>query len=51
MPCPRCAAMIIQTGIETVVSYNNMPDRWADEFELSKSLFKEACIELILYDE
>lgn len=50
MPCPRCASMIIQTGIQRVVSYNNMPDRWKDEFELSKSLFKEAGVELKLYE-
>jgi dCMP deaminase len=51
MPCPRCAAMIIQTGIERVVSYNNMPERWKEEFELSQLLFKESCIQLDLYDE
>jgi len=50
MPCPRCASMIIQTGISRVVSYNNMPDRWAEEFELSKHLFKEANVELKLYE-
>lgn len=50
MPCPRCASMIIQTGIQRVVSYNSMPDRWKDEFELSKSLFKEAGVELKLYE-
>ena len=50
MPCPRCASTIIQTGIKRVVSYNNMPERWKDEFELSKLLFKEAGIELKLYE-
>lgn len=51
MPCPRCASMIIQTGIQRVVSYNNMPERWKDEFELSKLLFKEAGVELELYEQ
>lgn len=51
MPCPSCASLIIQAGIQTVVSYNNMPERWANNFELSKQLFKEAGVELILYDE
>ena len=51
MPCPRCAGMIIQTGIKRVVSYNNMPERWASEFELSKSLFKESGILLNLYEQ
>lgn len=50
MPCSRCASMILQTGIQRVVSYNNMPDRWKSEFNLSKYLFKEAGIELMLYD-
>lgn len=50
MPCPRCTSMIIQTGIKRVVSYNNTPDRWKDEFELSKYLLKEATIELVLYE-
>lgn len=50
MPCPRCSSMIIQTGIQRVVSYNIMPERWSDDFKLSQQLFKEAGIELILYD-
>jgi dCMP deaminase len=50
MPCSRCASMIVQAGIQRVVSYNNMPDRWKQEFDLSKYLFKEAGTELILYD-
>lgn len=50
MPCPRCASMIIQTGIQRVVSYNNMPERWQNDFTLSKQLFLESGIELILYD-
>lgn len=50
MPCPRCSSMIIQTGIQRVVSYNNFPERWKEEFELSKYLFKEAGVELSLYE-
>lgn len=50
MPCPRCASMIIQTGIQRVVSYNNMPERWSEEFKLSQQLFTEAGIEFKLYD-
>lgn len=50
MPCPRCTSMIIQTGIKRVVSYNNMPDRWAKEFEISKCLLNEAGLELKLYE-
>jgi dCMP deaminase len=50
MPCPRCSSIIIQAGIGRVVSYNNIPERWKDEFELSKTLFKEANVEVTLYD-
>lgn len=50
MPCPRCAGMIIQAGISCVVSYNNMPDRWKSDFEISRGLFKEAKVELKLYE-
>lgn len=51
MPCPSCASLIIQAGIQTVVSYNNMPERWSQNFELSKQLLQEAGVELILYTE
>lgn len=50
MPCPTCAGMIIQAGINRVVSYNNMPARWKDNFKISANLFKEAKIELQLYE-
>jgi dCMP deaminase len=49
MPCPRCAGLIIQAGISKVVSYNNMPDRWSEDFDLSKELFQEAGVSLQLY--
>lgn len=51
MPCPRCSSMIIQTGIQRVISYNNMPERWSEDFKLSQQLFKESGVELILYDK
>jgi len=49
MPCPKCAGLIIQSGITKVISYKYMPDRWHNDFEISKNLFKEANLELILY--
>lgn len=49
MPCPRCASMIIQTGIKRIVSYQNKSDRWESEFEISRELFKEANIEYMEY--
>lgn len=51
MPCPRCSAMIIQTGIKRVVSYKNTISRWEDEFTLSRSLFNEAKIEYYEYEK
>lgn len=51
MPCPRCAGMIIQTGINRVVSYNNIPERWSGDFGLTKELFSESGVELVLYDQ
>jgi len=51
MPCPRCASMIIQAGIQRVVSYNNMPERWLEEFKLSKTIFQESNVEIKIYDQ
>lgn len=51
MPCPRCSAMIIQTGIKKVISYKNSIDRWEEEFKLSRSLFNEANIEYYEYEK
>lgn len=49
MPCPRCASMVIQTGISRIVSYKNTNERWAEEFKLSLDLFKESNIEYTEY--
>lgn len=48
MPCPKCAGMIIQSGIKRVVSYQNTTDkhRWEIDFAISRNLFKEANIKL-----
>ncbi|MDE0741104.1 MAG: dCMP deaminase family protein [Candidatus Poseidoniia archaeon] len=47
-PCTRCARSLIQAGILTVIYPKNaeIPERWASDFELSMSMFKEAGIEL-----
>lgn len=50
MPCPKCAGMIIQTGITRVVSYKSNNERWSEEFALSRNMFKEAGIELLEYE-
>jgi dCMP deaminase len=49
MPCPKCAGMIIQSGIKRIVSYNNEPERWKNDFKISHQLFDEAEINLTLY--
>lgn len=49
MPCSSCASLIIQSGINRVVSYSTIPERWKESFDLSKNLLKEAKIPLWLY--
>jgi dCMP deaminase len=49
IPCPKCAGMIIQSGIKRIVSYNNEPERWKNDFKISHQLFDEAEINLTLY--
>lgn len=50
MPCSRCASMVIQAGIKKVVSYNNMPERWSQDFDISLDLFRESNVEIVLYE-
>lgn len=48
MPCPVCAGQIIQSGISFVVApYSDNP-RWAEQFEITKEMFREAGIALAL---
>lgn len=51
MPCPRCAGLFIQAGISKVVSYNNVPDRWSEDFKITQELFQEASVSLLLYED
>jgi len=50
MPCSECAAMIIQSGIKKVVSFDeeDTPSvgRWRKSFEISKKMFKEAGVKI-----
>ncbi len=43
-PCTRCARSLIQAGISTVVFPGpiEIPERWLEDFEISKALFHEA---------
>lgn len=54
MPCSQCASMLIQVGIKRVVSLvppSEKAARWADDFSISDMMFKEAGVELMLYDK
>jgi dCMP deaminase len=50
MSCSRCASVMIQAGISRHISLVNDNPRWAGSFALSKRLFDEAKVEVILYD-
>jgi len=49
-PCPRCAGLIIQSGIKRVVAPKNTNQRWEEDFKITRELFKEANITLNYYD-
>ena len=51
MPCARCAGMIIQSGINKVVSYKTNTIRWAQEFETSRDMFAESEVALTEYTD
>jgi dCMP deaminase len=51
MPCSVCAGIVIQKGIKRVVASFCDNPRWNEAFKLSEQLFKEAGVELILYDQ
>jgi dCMP deaminase len=55
MCCPQCASFVIQSGITRCVAPELKPssekyERWNPEFEISKTIFKEAGVNLELYD-
>lgn len=50
MSCSTCAAMVIQAGIKRCVAPWSDNPRWKDDFELSKQMFKEAGVEVVLLD-
>jgi len=48
LPCSRCAAMVIQTGISRVVAPvvpEHLRERWEESLKLTRSLFDEAGVE------
>jgi len=48
MPCSRCAAIVIQTGISRVVAPWCDNPRWTVSFELTRRMFQEAGVDLLL---
>lgn len=47
-PCSKCALEIINHGIKRVVTIRSDTDRWEDDFEISRKLFEEAGVELVI---
>lgn len=44
--CSECSKGIIQVGIKRVVmEYQDLPDKWAKSWELSKEMFNEAGVQ------
>jgi dCMP deaminase len=51
MPCSSCAGKAIQKGIARVVTVETSPDlvkRWGVSLEITKTMFHEAGVELII---
>jgi len=49
-PCSTCASVIIQSDISKVIFTKPSDDflsRWGDDFELSKTIFREAEVDVI----
>lgn len=51
IPCANCCTLLIQSGVKRVVAPDHpIPDRWGASFTLSKDMFKEADVDLVLID-
>ena len=53
MPCSGCASLIIQSGIKRCIApklSEELAKRWKDSCDISRTMFKEAGVELCLYD-
>lgn len=48
MPCSACGAVIVQSGIKRVVTYESDNERWAESFEITRTIFAEADIDLVI---
>ena len=51
-PCVHCASRLIQAGrLDTVVSVVGWPERWDDSISKAFNLFREAGVELRMYNQ
>lgn len=51
-PCIHCASRLIQAGqLDTVVSVVGWPDRWDESIRKAFNLFREAGVELRMYNQ
>jgi len=48
--CSQCASMIIQSGIKQHVTVMNNNDRWENSFQIAKTMFDQAHIDVHVYD-
>jgi dCMP deaminase len=54
MPCPQCAAYIIQADIKRVVTVgcdSDQAQRWGEAFRVSTDMFERAGVTLEVYDK
>lgn len=51
MPCAQCAGMIIQSGIRRVITPEVKNERWEADFALTRQMFHEAGVQLVLVQE
>ncbi|MCX4243320.1 deoxycytidylate deaminase [Paraliomyxa miuraensis] len=51
-PCTRCARSLIQAGVDTVHYPGGLeiPERWAEDFETSTQMFREAGVSIRTVD-
>ena len=52
-PCSRCAAQIIQVGIDRVVSIKptrEQEKRWANSFEIAETMYNDVGVSAMLYE-
>ena len=50
MPCSRCAAIVIQSGISRVVAPHCENPRWVNSFDLTRRMFSEAGVDLAIME-